>query len=65
MGMPLYAMQPPTGYSMKAEAWVNSSALLNRMNFALALTAGGVEGVQVDADRLREPGSGNAPAGFA
>src|SRR5262249_60640901 len=37
MGMPLYGMQPPTGYSMKAEAWGNSSALLNRMNFALAV----------------------------
>src|SRR5262249_35690960 len=33
MGMPLYGMQPPTGYSMKAESWVNSSALLGRMNF--------------------------------
>ena len=50
MGMPLYGMQPPTGYSMKAEAWVNSSALLGRMNFALALTAGRVKGVQVPAD---------------
>ena len=40
MGMPLYGMQPPTGYSMKADAWVNSSALLGRMNFALALTTG-------------------------
>jgi uncharacterized protein (DUF1800 family) len=49
MGMPLYGMQPPTGYSMKAEAWVNSSALLGRMNFALALTAGRVKGVQVPA----------------
>ena len=38
MGMPLYGAQPPTGYSMKAETWVSSSALLNRMNFALALT---------------------------
>ena len=37
MGMPLYGAQPPTGYSMKAETWVSSSALLNRMNFALAL----------------------------
>ncbi|MFY9676053.1 MAG: DUF1800 domain-containing protein, partial [Terriglobales bacterium] len=37
MGMPLYAMMPPTGYSMKAETWVNSSALLARMNFALGL----------------------------
>src|SRR5450755_1489602 len=49
MGMPLYGAQPPTGYSMKAETWVSSSALLNRMNFALALTAGKVKGVKVDA----------------
>jgi len=50
MGMPLYGMQPPTGYSMKADAWVNSSALLGRMNFALALTSGKVKGVQVDSE---------------
>ena len=35
MGMPLYGMQPPTGYSTKADAWVNSAALLDRMNFGL------------------------------
>jgi uncharacterized protein (DUF1800 family) len=52
MGMPLYGAQPPTGYSMKAETWVSSSALLNRMNFALALTSGKVKGVKVDATRL-------------
>jgi uncharacterized protein (DUF1800 family) len=52
MGMPLYGMQPPTGYSMKADAWVNSSALLGRMNFALALTSGKVKGVQVDTEKL-------------
>ncbi len=52
MGMQLYGMQPPTGYSMKADAWVNSSALLGRMNFALALTAGKLKGVQVDSDHL-------------
>src|SRR5580700_6175538 len=50
MGMPLYGRQPPTGYSMKADAWVNSSALLGRMNFALALTSGKMKGVQVPAD---------------
>lgn len=38
LGMPLYGSQPPTGYSDKAEAWVNSGALLNRMNFAVTLT---------------------------
>jgi uncharacterized protein (DUF1800 family) len=52
LGMPLYGMQPPTGYSMKADAWVNSSALLGRMNFALALAAGKLKGVQVDATQM-------------
>ena len=52
MGMPLYGAQPPTGYSMKAETWVSSAALLNRMNFALALTSGKVRGVKVDAVQL-------------
>ena len=48
MGMQLFGMQPPTGYSMKADAWVNSSALLGRMNFAMALTSGKLKGVRVD-----------------
>jgi uncharacterized protein (DUF1800 family) len=52
MGMPLYGAQPPTGYSMKAEAWVSSSALLNRMNFALALTGGKIKGVKADLVQL-------------
>jgi uncharacterized protein (DUF1800 family) len=60
MGMPLYGMQPPTGYSVKADAWVNSSALLERMNFALALTAGKLKGVQVDPGQM--PAAGTAPA---
>ena len=41
LGMPLYMCQPPTGYSDKADAWVNTGALLNRMNFALSLASGG------------------------
>jgi uncharacterized protein (DUF1800 family) len=59
MGMPLYGAQPPTGYSMKAETWVGSSALLNRINFALALTAGKVRGVKVDVVQL----AGGPPTG--
>ena len=39
LGMPLYGCQPPTGYADKADAWVNSGALLNRMNFAVSLTS--------------------------
>ena len=29
-------MQPPTGYSTKSDVWVNSAALLDRMNFGLS-----------------------------
>ena len=40
LGMPIYGAQPPTGYADKADAWVNTGALLGRMNFAVALTSG-------------------------
>lgn len=52
MGMPLYGAQPPTGYSMKAETWVNASALLARMNFALSLVSGRLPGTQVDTQHV-------------
>ncbi|MEK7446965.1 MAG: DUF1800 domain-containing protein [candidate division NC10 bacterium] len=37
LGEPLYEAQPPTGHPDVAEAWVNTGALLGRMNFALGL----------------------------
>ncbi|MFL6279199.1 MAG: DUF1800 domain-containing protein, partial [Vicinamibacterales bacterium] len=46
LGMPPYQCQPPTGYADRADAWVNTGALLNRMNFAVALTEGRVRGVR-------------------
>jgi uncharacterized protein (DUF1800 family) len=52
MGMPLYGMQPPTGYSTKADAWVNSAALLDRMNFALALVTNRLPGTSFDLAQL-------------
>lgn len=45
MGEPLYGAQPPTGYSDKADVWVNTGALLGRLNFALALAANKMPGV--------------------
>jgi uncharacterized protein (DUF1800 family) len=52
MGMPLYGMQPPTGYSMKGETWVNSAALLTRMNFALTLGTGKLPGTTLNTQAL-------------
>lgn len=45
LGMPLYQCQPPTGYKDTADAWVNTGALVNRMNHALALANGTIPGV--------------------
>jgi uncharacterized protein (DUF1800 family) len=52
IGQPLYQCEPPTGYSDKADAWVNTGALLSRMNFSLALTSNRLRGAQVDIDSL-------------
>jgi len=48
MGEPLFQCQPPTGYSDKAETWVNSGALLNRLNFALAFASDHMGGAEVN-----------------
>ncbi|MFN0084259.1 MAG: DUF1800 domain-containing protein [Blastocatellia bacterium] len=47
MGEGLFLAQPPTGYPDMAEHWVNSGALLQRMNFALALAANRIPGTRV------------------
>jgi len=57
MGEPLYRKLEPTGYSSANVEWVNSAALLGRMNFALALVQNRVPGVKVDASKFGgEPG---------
>jgi len=52
MGMPLYQQQPPTGYKDTADAWVSTSGLLARLNFALDLAGGRLRGVAVTADGI-------------
>jgi uncharacterized protein (DUF1800 family) len=61
LGMPLYGMQTPNGYSMKADPWNNTAALVSRMNFALALSTNRVAGVTTDFTALL----GAAPAGLS
>jgi uncharacterized protein (DUF1800 family) len=62
IGEPLYQCMPPTGYSTKADAWVNTGALLNRMNFSLALTADRIRGAQVDVSALLGDEAGTNPS---
>jgi uncharacterized protein (DUF1800 family) len=55
LGMPLYQCQPPTGYKDTADAWVNTGALVARMNFAQTLASGQSFGVRRSAFERRTP----------
>jgi uncharacterized protein (DUF1800 family) len=52
LGEPLYRKLEPTGYSNLNSEWINSAALLGRMNFALQLAQNHVESVKVDVSRF-------------
>ncbi|HEY0726033.1 MAG TPA: DUF1800 domain-containing protein, partial [Pyrinomonadaceae bacterium] len=52
MGEPLYGFQTPNGYSDAAESWVNTGALLERMNFGLALANNRIPGTRVNLSKL-------------
>ena len=55
LGEPLYLHVAPDGYPEKQDAWVNSGALLDRMNAAVALAAGNVPGLVVHLDSIVSP----------
>jgi len=48
MGQRFYFYQAPTGFPDKGDYWINTGALLNRMNFGLAFATGKIPGVTVD-----------------
>jgi uncharacterized protein (DUF1800 family) len=52
IGEPLYQCQPPTGYADRSDAWVNTGALLNRLNYSLALAGNKVRGSRSDTAAL-------------
>ena len=52
LGMPVYGMQTPNGYSWQSEDWVSTGALVNRMNFALLLSGDRIKGTTPDWPRV-------------
>ncbi|MBD0321197.1 MAG: DUF1800 domain-containing protein, partial [Gemmatimonadetes bacterium] len=52
-----YASTAPTGYAHTAAEWTGGGAMLARMNFALALAGGGMQGVRIDPERLVASGA--------
>ncbi|MEP7039810.1 MAG: DUF1800 domain-containing protein [Acidobacteriota bacterium] len=53
MGEPLYGYIAPTGYPDMAEDWVNTGALLERMNFAVALASNRIRGTKVNLSQYQ------------
>lgn len=54
MGQKLYAYQAPTGFPDKGQYWINTGALLNRMNFGLAIASQRNLGLKVDLLALNQ-----------
>ncbi|MDQ6786880.1 MAG: DUF1800 domain-containing protein [Acidobacteriota bacterium] len=52
MGEPLYGYITPNGYPDMAEDWVNTGALLERMNYAVALASNRIPGTRVNLSRF-------------
>jgi uncharacterized protein (DUF1800 family) len=48
MGEPLYQCQPPTGYADRSSFWMNTGALIGRLNFAQSLAANGANASTLD-----------------
>jgi uncharacterized protein (DUF1800 family) len=62
LGMPMYSCQPPTGYKDTADAWINTGALVNRMNLALALASNRMRGISADTRQSPLDGRESAAA---
>ncbi len=63
LGMPLYGMQTPNGYSWTAEHWVNTGDLVNRMNFSLVLAGNRMNGIRTDWPQMLN-GAGGSKGGL-
>ncbi|WP_323825077.1 DUF1800 family protein, partial [Pseudomonas aeruginosa] len=52
MGQKIYYYQAPTGFPDRASYWINTGALLNRMNFGLAFATQKIPGIKIDLASL-------------
>ena len=47
LGEPIFGRQTPDGWPDRGDAWMNTGAILNRINFGLSLAAGQIPGAQL------------------
>ncbi|MBX7231573.1 MAG: DUF1800 domain-containing protein [Bdellovibrionales bacterium] len=60
LGTPLYQCSPPTGYKSLPEDLINSNTLIRRLNFALKLAGGHVDGVYLGESGLGQTKAENS-----
>jgi uncharacterized protein (DUF1800 family) len=61
MGEPMFQYEAPSGYYDLATTWVNSGALLMRMNFAMLLAANRIPGTEANLRELDAAGGADSP----
>ena len=49
LGQPIFGHQAPNGWPETGESWMNTGAILNRINFGMAVGAGRLPGVSIRA----------------
>jgi hypothetical protein len=49
LGQPIFGHQAPNGWPETGDAWMNTGAILNRINFGIAAAAGRLPGVDIRA----------------
>jgi len=49
LGQPLFGHQAPNGYPETGDAWMNTGAILNRINFGMAVAANRIQGASIAA----------------
>ncbi|HUQ46807.1 MAG TPA: DUF1800 domain-containing protein [Gemmatimonadaceae bacterium] len=49
LGQPIYGHQAPNGYPDTGDAWMNAGAILNRINFGMAVAANRIPGARINA----------------
>jgi len=63
MGEPLFQLPAPSGFPDRADAWMSSSSLLARLNFATLLASNRIRGTAIDWSQAIPQKTATASAG--
>ncbi|PWT81830.1 MAG: DUF1800 domain-containing protein, partial [Acidobacteria bacterium] len=65
MGQPVFGRLTPDGYPDRATHWLATGSMLERLNFAIALSSNKLKGTHIDPARILSQSDLNSPAAAA